>query len=78
MRLLGTDRIGHWEHVIVSWIKETITWPMGGSAEEKVDEAADKAEVVGKRMLEEVREGEQRLLEEDETYVCDGSWVQGG
>ena len=42
---------------------------MSGSVEEKVDDAADKVETVGKRMLEEVREGEQRLLEEDETYV---------
>ncbi|RMD42396.1 hypothetical protein DV735_g2719, partial [Chaetothyriales sp. CBS 134920] len=28
VRTLGTDRIGHWEHVIVTTVKEWISWPI--------------------------------------------------
>jgi hypothetical protein len=71
VRSLGTDRIGHWEHVIVTWIKDTISWPLAGhqDAAQEVAEATDKVEDVVRKPLQEVREGEIRVLEEDDTYV---------
>lgn len=69
VRLLGTDRIGHWEHVIVSYVKGLALWPVQGNTEEHVEGTAHDAEATIKRPLEEVREGQQRILEEDDTYV---------
>lgn len=48
VRLLGTDRIGHWEHVVVSYVKQwiAVVWPQGV-------EMVDGAEKDGKRILEE-------------------------
>lgn len=71
VRSLGTDRIGHWEHVIVSYIKDTVAWPLFGNkdATEAVEEASERVEELVKKPLEEVRDGEKRVLEEDETFV---------
>jgi N-terminal acetyltransferase 2 len=71
VRLLGPDRVGHWEHVVVSYIKEWVTWPMRGNEEAKdaVEDAIDQGEKIVKAPLEEVKEGEKRILEEEETYV---------
>jgi len=42
VRLLGTDRIGHWEHIVVSKIKSFVQWPLGDDGKEKVQDVADK------------------------------------
>lgn len=74
---LGTERIGRWEHVILSYIKGIVKWPMGEEGKEAVDEGADY--VKRKGPLEEVTGRESkgmRLLEEEEeeeeeTYVVE-------
>ena len=71
VRLIGTDKIGHWEHVVVTWIKETITYPMAGGsdAQDQVEDASQQVETVVRAPLEDIRDGEKRVLEEGETYV---------
>lgn len=68
---LGTERIGHWEHVILSYVKGLLKWPMGNEGKERVEEAAHYMK--RKVPLEEGREGlgGKRLLEEEETYVIE-------
>jgi Protein of unknown function (DUF1279) len=69
---LGTERIGRWEHAILSYIKCIVKWPMGEEGKKPADEGADY--VKRKGPLEEVTEGEskgKRLLEEEETYVVE-------
>lgn len=61
--MLGTDTIGHWEHVVVSNIKHFLQWPLSGTVQEQVGDAIDKVEeaVVSedtKRLLEEKGETE--------------------
>ncbi|KAI9811599.1 MAG: hypothetical protein M1827_005348 [Pycnora praestabilis] len=29
VRMLGTDRIGHWEHVVMDWFWKVVPWPAG-------------------------------------------------
>lgn len=73
---LGTERIGHWEHAIMSYVKSIVKWPMGKEGQEKMDEGAEY--VKRKVPLEEV-EGravqEKRLLEEDKTPVMDNHGI---
>ncbi|KAF7513351.1 hypothetical protein GJ744_009772 [Endocarpon pusillum] len=71
---LGTERIGRWEHAIMSYVKSIVKWPMGKEGQEKVDEGAEY--VRRKVPLEEEEvEGKEttgkRLLEEDRTPVMD-------
>jgi Protein of unknown function (DUF1279) len=69
---LGTERIGRWEHVILSYVKGIVKWPMGEEGKEAVDEGPDY--IKRKGPLEEVtgRESKgKRLLEEEETYVVE-------
>jgi Protein of unknown function (DUF1279) len=69
---LGTERIGHWEHAILSYIKGILKWPMGEEGNGAIDEGADY--VKRKGPLEEVTGRElkgKRLLEEGETYVVE-------
>ncbi|ERF70597.1 hypothetical protein EPUS_02463 [Endocarpon pusillum Z07020] len=67
---LGTERIGRWEHAIMSYVKSIVKWPMGKEGQEKVDEGA---EYVRRKvpLEEEVVEGREttgkRLLEEEDT-----------
>ncbi len=56
VRMLGTDRIGHWEHVVVTWVKDMVKWPLPKGAQEQVDKATDAAE--------SATNGEKRILEE--------------
>lgn len=75
---LGTERIGHWEHVVLSYVKGLLKWPMGEEGKERVEEAANY--VKRKVPLEDVREGDgqgvgKRLLEEEETYVLEDHGV---
>lgn len=56
--MLGTELIGHWEHVLVSNVKAVLQWPLSGTVSEQVGNALDKVDdVVGtedsKRLLEE-------------------------
>lgn len=70
VRTLGTDRIGRWEHIVLSWIKSVVPasvlevkWPWGQAeveasveGEERVDGRIDPVE-------KEVEDG-KRILEE--------------
>jgi hypothetical protein len=55
VRMLGTDRIGHWEHVVVTWFKDVVKWPLPRGAQESIDGAGDAVEekAAEKRILEE-------------------------
>ncbi|KIX04702.1 uncharacterized protein Z518_05572 [Rhinocladiella mackenziei CBS 650.93] len=66
VKLLGTDRIGHWEHVILSHIKELLKWPLPKEAKEQVDGASGQL-----KDGPEIEEGAtKRVLEEpNETYA---------
>ncbi|EXJ82030.1 hypothetical protein A1O1_08098 [Capronia coronata CBS 617.96] len=84
VRLLGTDRIGHWEHVAVSYIKGVLKWPVSNQqAEEEIKSATEelqRAEKVGveqgasKRILEE--ESREVSKEEDEDGVSDHGYKE--
>lgn len=62
--MLGTDRIGHYEHVVLEFVKGLVKWPLPEIAQDKLEIAGDlvsekASEVVGdapvaKRVLEEV------------------------
>ena len=70
VKLVGVDTIGHWEHQIVTWVKNLLQWPVSEEAGAEVEEGAlHAAHKVEKRVLEEVTGEEKRVLEEDETYV---------
>ena len=73
VRTLGTDRIGHWEHVALSYIKSWVKWPLNAQGQDMVDGAVNEVEGYVKEVvpIEEVREGEKRLLEEGETIVIE-------
>lgn len=63
VKMLGTDLIGHWEHVIVSYVKGFLQWPLSGTISEQVGDAVDKVQdAVGtedsKRLLEDNGETE--------------------
>ena len=48
VRLLGVERIGHWEHVVVSSVKDVVksVWPQAGSdSAERSREAEEGAPV---------------------------------
>jgi Protein of unknown function (DUF1279) len=68
---LGTERIGRWEHTILSYIKGLVKWPMAEEGENTVDEAAEhvKQEVLQGRSREGEAEGKgkgngKRVLDE--------------
>ncbi len=66
---LGTERIGRWEHAVLSYVQGIVKWPMG---KEMVDEGMGY--VTPKVLLEEGQgrdEKGKRLLEEEETYVVE-------
>lgn len=67
VKWIGTDTIGHYEHVIVGTVKEWLAWPLGGDVGAKVGEVIDKAEsavMQGHGASTPVEEGE-RVLETD-------------
>lgn len=73
VRMLGTDRIGHWEHVALSHIKAWVKWPLPTQGQEVVDGAVDEVKGYMKEVvpIEEVRDGEKRILEEGQTIVVE-------
>lgn len=67
VRLIGTDTVGHWEHVLVGYVKGWLQWPISGTVQESIGDAVDKVEEAvgtqeGKRVLE---------LGEEENGVAD-------
>ncbi|KIW37976.1 uncharacterized protein PV06_09953 [Exophiala oligosperma] len=72
VRMLGTDRIGHWEHVALSWIRGVVAWPFPQKQKEVLEAAGDvvEANVVGetKRILEEEGPDQQSQEVEDHGY----------
>lgn len=69
VKLIGTDTIGHYEHVVVGTVKEWLAWPLGGDVGAKVGEVIDKAESAvmqgqGAEPSTPVEKGE-RILETD-------------
>lgn len=71
--MLGTDRIGHWEHVVLSYIKAWVKWPLPHEGQEMVDGAVNEVQGYMKEVvpIEEVRDGEKRILEEGQTIVVE-------
>lgn len=68
VRMIGPDKVGHWEHVIVSYIKDLIKWPVSDQAGEEVVEGAIHGVEKVAKPVEEVTGKSQRMLEEDEAY----------
>ena len=66
--MIGPDKVGHWEHVIVSYIKDLIKWPASDQAGEEVVEGAIHGVEKIAKPVEEVTGQRQRILEEDEGY----------
>src|SRR5271168_2185845 len=79
VKLLGTDRIGRWEHVVLSYVKGLIKWPLGQGGQDAVDEAIKEVERVGKETLslgEGREDGQKRILEQEPTYIVDDHGYQ--
>ncbi|EXJ77462.1 hypothetical protein A1O3_09688 [Capronia epimyces CBS 606.96] len=83
VRLLGTDRIGHWEHVVVSYVKGLINWPATTTAAvaEDVDSAVGTAEkpgnadvVASKRILDE--QSHEQYVKENADTVSDHGYKE--
>lgn len=59
VKMIGTDTVGHWEHVIVGYVKGLLQWPISGPVQDAVNDAVDKVDQAinvqdeGKRLLEE-------------------------
>ncbi|KAK5053709.1 hypothetical protein LTR84_001670 [Exophiala bonariae] len=78
VRMLGTDRIGHYEHVALEFVRGLVKWPLPEVAQDKLDAAGDLvsekvSEVVGdapveKRILEETSAGYSKGDIEDHGY----------
>ena len=71
---LGADRIGQWEHVVLSHVKSWIKWPLSQEGQDRVDGVANEVKAVVKKKvpLGEVREdGEGRILEEEQTMIIE-------
>lgn len=62
VRMLGTDRIGHWEHVILETFKGLVKWPLPTGAQQQIDAAGD---LVNEKLSEAVGDVKtKRVLEE--------------
>jgi hypothetical protein len=48
VRLLGVERIGHWEHVVVSSVKDVVksVWPQAGSDSAERSQEAEEGALV--------------------------------
>jgi hypothetical protein len=72
VKQLGTDRIGQWEHAVLSYVKGFIKWPLGQGGQDAVDGAAKEVKRVGKETLplgEGREDGQKRILEQEPTYI---------
>ena len=68
VRLIGTETIGHYEHIVVGTVKGWLKWPLQGTGmmEMVADEAVEKG--AGGKELERVEQeqGNKRILELEE------------
>ena len=64
VRLIGTEKIGHYEHVVVESVKGFLKWPIQGSQMETLLEEAVDEGAGGKEVQKVEREGTRRILEE--------------
>jgi len=66
VRLIGTDTIGRWEHVIVESVKGMLQWPLqSAGVKEEVQGGVDQvAEAAGVKTLEVEGMARKRILEE--------------
>lgn len=79
VRMLGTDRIGHWEHVVIETFKGLVKWPLSTAAQEKIDAAgdlvnekvSDAVAVVGEGGGDGEGEGRRVLEESSSQYRAD-------
>jgi len=67
VKMIGTDTVGQWEHVIVGYVKGLLQWPISGTVQDSIGEAIDKVDETinpdgGKRLLEE--EGQTYAIED--------------
>jgi hypothetical protein len=79
VKLLGTDRIGQWEHAVLSYVKGWIKWPLGQGGQDAVDGAANEVKRVGKETLplgEGREDGQKRIPEQEPTYIVDDHGYQ--
>lgn len=68
VRLMGTERIGHYEHVILSYIKGVVKWPLPQSAQDQIEGVGD---VVKEKMGLEEGQGKRILEESSEAYIVE-------
>ncbi|ETN45303.1 uncharacterized protein HMPREF1541_09134 [Cyphellophora europaea CBS 101466] len=68
VRMLGPDVVGHYEHLIVTWVKDLVKWPVSATVGDEAEEEAEQAVKQVAKPVEEVTGQEQRILEEDEAY----------
>lgn len=79
VKQLGTDRIGQWEHAVLSYVKGWVEWPLGQGGRDAVDGAAEDIKRVGKETLplgEGQEDGQKRILQQEPTYIVDDHGYQ--
>lgn len=66
VRYIGTDVIGHWEHVILGYIKAAVKWPLPRSGQDEVESSSQAVEAGARRHLDlPGGEAPARILEEN-------------
>lgn len=68
VRLVGADTIGHYEHVVVHWFKDLVSWPVSEEAGDRVEDGAKHAVEKVQTTVEEATGREKKVLEMDEAY----------
>ncbi|KIV88358.1 hypothetical protein PV10_08049 [Exophiala mesophila] len=80
VRLLGTDRIGHWEHVVIETVKSWVKWPLPATAQTQLNSAGDLIEealrIDGDKASTEQHTTSPRLLEEGQEQHDDADEVE--
>lgn len=69
VRMIGPDKVGHYEHVVVSWVKDVVKWPVSETSGEEAQEGGVLAVKQAAKPVEEVTGQSPRVLEEKEAYV---------
>lgn len=67
--MVGVDTIGHWEHEIISWFKNLVSWPVSEDAGAEVEKGMEHAKEKVEMAVQDVTGEDKRILEEDQTYV---------
>lgn len=76
VRMLGTERIGHWEHVIVSNVKSVLKWPLPEAAKQQIEGPAEMVEGAVRSTINEIEQDKERLLDDDSTYAVQDHGVK--